>query len=152
MIKKIIIHENERGFVFKEGKFQHMLEPGKYRIYSFLDQTCIKTTIDRVVSINGLDVEILLRDRKFSENIVKVEVEDMCIALHFEDNRFKGVLKSGIYYFWKIYHEHKFQFVDISEPRVDLKKTMMSNVPKELYIKIEIPEGGIGLLFFDGKY
>jgi len=33
MMKKYMIQENQRGFLFKDGTFEKMLKPGKYRFF-----------------------------------------------------------------------------------------------------------------------
>ena len=149
---KTIIKENERGFLFKNGKFQYMLEPGKHNVWAFLGETYIKTAVGREVIIKDVDINVLLRDKKFAESVVKIEVPDVHFALHFEDGRVIGALKPGIYYFWKLFYEHTFRLIDISQPEIDTTKEIMAVIPIGFYSKVEVPEGYVGLLFFDGKF
>ena len=149
---KIIINENERGFLFKNGTFQHMMEPGKHNIYSFWGETYFKSTISKMVTIKDIDIHVLLKDKKFAESVTKIEVPDVHFALHYEDGRVIEALKPGTYYFWNVFHEHTFQIIDISQPGVTLSKEMMPTVPIGLYSQIVVSEGETGLLFFDGKF
>jgi len=149
---KIIINENERGFLFKNGTFTRMLLPGKQHIYVFLGYTYFKTTIGRMVNIKDIDINMLLKDKSFSDSIARIDVPDNHFALHFEDGRVIEALRAGTYYFWNVFHAHTFQLVDISLPRVTLAKDMMAVVPAGLYTKIEVSEGETGLLYFDGKF
>ncbi len=149
---KMIINENERGFLFKNGKFLRMIMPGKHNVFPFLGDSCIKTQIGSRVNVTNVEINVLLTDKNFSDSVTKIEVPDFQFAFHSEDGRIVEVLKSGTYYFWNVFHRHTFQFVDISEPQVNLPKEMMAHVPIGMYTRIEVPEGETGLLFFDGKF
>jgi len=148
---KVIINENERGFIFKNGKFQRMLEPGKHSVHTVFGETCLKTAIGRTVSVKDAEISVLLRDQGFSDSVAKIEVPDVHFALHFEDGRVIEALKPGTYYFWNVFHKHTFQIVDVSRPEVGLSREIMAVVPVGLYSRIEVPEGQTGLLFFDGQ-
>ncbi len=149
---KVIINENERGFLFKNGSFIRMLLPGKHSIIGFLGQTCLTVNIGRIVSIKDIDINVLLKDKNFSDSVTKIDVPDNHFALHFEDGKAIESLKSGTYYFWSIFHEHTFKLIDITEPKVNLSKELISIIPAGYYTKIEVSEGEIGLLYFDGKF
>ncbi|MCL1808492.1 MAG: slipin family protein [Clostridiales bacterium] len=149
---KVVINENERGFIFKNGRFLRMVEPGKHRVSSLFGETCLKTEISKEATVKGIDINVLLRDEKFSSSITKIEVPDVHCALHFEDGRVAEALGPGAHYFWNVFHKHTFQLLDVSKPQVELPKEMMSVVPLRLYSKIEVPEGETGLLFFDSKF
>ena len=127
---KIVINENERGFVFKYGKFQRMLDPGKHYIRRVFGESCFKATIDRAVTtVNNVDIKILMRDKGFSACVTEIDVPDIHYALHFEDGRVIDVLKPGTHYFWNVFHEHTFQLIDVSQPKVELKKELMASIP-----------------------
>ncbi|MDR1664984.1 MAG: slipin family protein [Clostridiales bacterium] len=149
---KIIVKESERGFLFKNGKFQRMLEPGKYYVKSFLGETFFATPVDRAVKLKDIDINVLLRDENFAKSVTKAEVPDVHFALHFEDGRVIDALSAGTYFFWNIFHTHTFQIIDISKPRCELPRELMSVIPAAFYHQFEVPEGETGLLFFDGTF
>lgn len=149
---KVIINENERGFLFKNGTFKRMMLPGKQNIFSFLGETYFKSTINRLVTIKDIDINVLLRDANFTKSVTKIEVPDLNFALHLEDGRVIEALKSGTYYFWNVFHKHTFELIDITEPKVNLPKEKMAVVPVGLYRQVLVSEGEVGLLFFDGKF
>jgi regulator of protease activity HflC (stomatin/prohibitin superfamily) len=157
---KVFISENERGFLFKNGKFQKMLLPGKHKISARSGETHFKTTISTMgttlattpVSIKNTDISVLLRDKAFANSVTKIDVPDNHFALYYKDGKIVGSLNPGIYYFWNVFNEYTFKLIDISQPRVDLTRETMSLVPANLYDRFEVPEGQAGLLFFDGKF
>lgn len=149
---KVIVNENERGFLFKNGKFKKMLIPGKHSVSTVFGETYFKTAIYRIVNIKEVDMNVLLKDKNFADSVTKVEVPDLFLALHYEDGRMLDTLRPGTYYFWKVYHEHTFQLVDTSTPAINLPREIMPMVSGSLYTQIAVAEGETGLLFFDGKY
>ncbi len=149
---KIIINENERGFKFKNGEFKKMLLPGKHSINSFLGETYFISTIYSMVSIKEMDINVLLKDKNFEKSVTKVEVPDHHIAMHYEDGVIVNILKKGTYYFWNLFHKHSFELVDMTSPNVTLSKEKVALIPRNLYKLIQVPEGLVGLLFFNGKF
>ena len=149
---KIIINENERGFLFKNGKFQRMLVPGKHSIKTRIGETHQITPVNDQIDAKNVDIRVLLRDKTFAANITVIDVPDCHIAIYNKDGRIVGALSPGKYYFWNIFHKFTFQLINTSLPRVALPKETMPLIPPNLFSRIEIPEGQTGLLYFDGKY
>ena len=154
---KIIINENERGFLFKHGKFQRMLVPGRHKIRSKWGETFSKIPVGGLIGSVplkhiGVNINVLLRDKPFAASVTKIEVPDLHIALYAKDARIIGALQPGLHYFWHIFHEYTFQLIDIRTPKIDLPKAMMTLVPSDLFSRFEVPEGQAGLLFYDGQY
>ena len=150
---KIIINENERGFLLKNGVYRKMLSPGKHAIKSYLGETYARVNVTKPVEIANVDIAVLLRDKTFADSVTRIDVPDGCIAIHKEDKRIVGTLKPGTYCFWNFYREHTFVLIDTSKAEItDLTREQLTAIPRNLYIRIEVPEGETGLLFFDGKF
>ena len=150
---KIIINENERGFLFRNGTYCRMLSPGKYRVKRIFGETYARVNIAMPVALSNTDIAVLLRDKTFAKNVIRIDVPDGYIAIHMEDNRIAGALQPGTYCFWNCYREHTFKLVDMSKSEInDLKPEQLMAIPCNLYSKIEVPEGETGLLFFDGRF
>lgn len=81
---KVIIEENQRGFLFKDGKYIKMLNSGKHRFWNK----------GYKVSIVNLDDELVL------DNIIhKINVEPYEKARLYLDNKFVRLLDEGTHYF-----------------------------------------------------
>lgn len=100
---KVIIYENERGYLFRNGSFIKFLGPGKYGYLGFLGYTVTKVRIEGAVHTNDIDINVLMKDKDFAESITRVSVPDNKIALHYVDDRLIGALTSGEYAFWNIF-------------------------------------------------
>ncbi|MCL2254226.1 MAG: slipin family protein [Lachnospiraceae bacterium] len=150
---KIIINENERGFLIKNGIYRKMMMPGRHYIKRIMGETYARVNIAKSVEVANIDIAVLLRDKEFQNSVVSIDVPDGYIALHMENNRIAGTLKSGTYCFWKSYREHSFKLIDISQTDItDVTPEQLRLVSRDLYSKIEILDGEAGLLFFDGKF
>lgn len=150
---KLIINENERGFLFKNGTYRKMLMPGKYHIKRMFGETFARVSVFKPIEVPNADIAVLLRDKAFVDNVSLVDVPDGHIAVHMEDKRIVGTLQPGTYCFWNCYREHTFIIVDISKAEItDLTSEQLAAVPQHLYHRSEVPEGEIGLLFFDGRF
>jgi len=150
---KIIINEYERGFLFKNGVYSKLLLPGKHKIKSMFGETVKCTNVTGAINVPEVDIAVLMRDKNFADSVERIDVPDGYIAIHTEDKRIVGTLRPGTYCFWNCYRDHGFKMIDISKAEnTDLTPEQMMAVPQNLYTKIEVHEGEIGLLFFDGKF
>ena len=150
---KTIINENERGFLFKNGMYRKMLMSGKHKIRKIFGESCVKVPVSNYVKIAEADIFVLMKDKNFSNSVTKIDIPDGFIAIHMEDGRIAEVLNSGTYCFWKCYCEHTFKLIDLVNAEItDLTQGQLMSIPHNLYVKIEIPEGEVGLLAFDGKF
>ena len=150
---KIIINENERGFLFKNGVYKRLLQPGKHIIRNVFGETYARVNVAKPIEVANADIAVLLRDKAFAESVSRVDVPDGFIAIHMEDNRIAETLRPGTHCFWNCYREHSFKLIDISKAEItDLSPEQLMAVQRNLYSKIEVPEGETGLLFFDGRF
>lgn len=154
IIMKVIINENERGYLFKNGNFIKFLTPGKHSYSSILGYSLEKVSLNDPVGLPWININILLRDKTFAQSVSIIEVPDNSIALCYIDSRLSYSLTSGQYEFWNIYEKHSYKIIDISQPTVskDIDLYMFNYISEELYTKIHVFEGEIALLYFDGKF
>ncbi len=150
----ILINDSERGFLFKNGVFNRMLLPGKHKLKTFMTtETVVRASIAKQVQVPNVDIDILMKDENFAKSVVRVEVPDNHFGIHMEEGRIIEVLMPNSYTFWDINGKRSFQIVDTSSPEItdfDLKK--MSRLPSGMYYKIEVSDGEVALLYFNGQF
>ena len=150
---KIIINENERGFLFKNGTYRKMLKPGKHSVKRNFGETYARVPIDLPIVVPKADITVLLRDKAFADSVARIDVPDGSIAIHMQEGRTAGTLQPGTYCFWNCVREHSFQLIDVTQTAMtDVAPEQLTAVPTNLYTKIEVLEGETGLLFIDGKF
>lgn len=150
---KQIINENQRGFLFKNGKFVKLLQPGKYHVFGSSEIKCCNIENDAVNIDTPID--ILLKDKDFKEQTTLIEInDDNHIALHFVDGEFTSVCECGKYAFWNVYNKHTFKIIDISDPETanDVPQIIFNRMPYNFYVKINVAEHQKARLCFNCKF
>ena len=151
LFDKVVINENQRGFLFKDGKYQKMLAPGKYYLFGDREVEC--AFIDQSLELARVSTEILLADAAVREAVTAVEVGDQELALHFVNGQFSSVLRAGKHVFFTLVDKHEFQIIDISTPEVsaDVPAYIFTRIPQYYFQKVEVAEYQKARLYFDRK-
>ncbi|MBE6768878.1 MAG: slipin family protein [Ruminococcaceae bacterium] len=151
-MKTVIIHDDQRGLLFKNGKFQKMLGAGKYRAFG-----------RREIRVAGLNMpimpeccraETLLSHPDAARAVSVADVGDEQGVLHFVDGKFDNLYLRGKHLFWADAGEHTYRSVDMSTPDVpaDLPRYVFSRIPPYMYQKIEVAEYQKARLYFDQQF
>lgn len=148
---KTIINENQRGLLFKNGKFAKMLMPGKY--ITFGDSKIEIQELGSALSSENASLDLLLQNKDVQAQTVCVEVGDRQLALHFVNGKFSGALLRGKYAFFTAYNKHDFTLVDISSPEVsaDVPEYIFSKIPGYFYTQAEVLPFQKARLYFNRK-
>lgn len=146
-----IINENQKGLLFKNGKFIKVLESGKYsRLFGKTIQICAIN--DEVVS-SFTTIDFLLKNKSFAEKTITIDVKQSEIALHLINGIYTDVLSAGKHVFWKSDSAHEFMVIDISSPKVadDFPVHFFNQMPRDYYKKASVQKHEKAILFFDNK-
>jgi regulator of protease activity HflC (stomatin/prohibitin superfamily) len=150
---KIIINENQRGLLFKNGKYEKLLVPGKH-IFLAGNHNVEIMNIDEEFKPYSYHLDIFLKDKILREQLEVVDIVDDMIALHYVNGKYSDCLTSGKYAFWKVYNTHEFRMIDIKEPAVseELPKFIFEVLPKRLFVKLEVAQYQKARLYYDQKF
>ena len=151
-MKKIIINENQKGLLFKNGKYVKMLTAGKY--YTYGDREIEVMYLNGHISTANCSLDTLLKDPALKKEVSVIEVADTEFALHFVNGKFVSPLGRGKYAFWSVIDKHDFKIVNISTPEVcdDVPEYIFSKIPASYYTKVEVAEYQKARLFFNKKF
>ena len=151
-MKKVIINENQRGLLFKNGKYVKMLPAGKYFSYGGKDIEVLN--LDQPIVSDKCALDIILSDKMVANNVSVIEVADEELALHFVNGKFASVLRHGKYAFWSLIDKHEYKIVDISTPEVsaDVPEYIFTKIPSIYYTKVEVLEYQKARLYFNQKF
>lgn len=150
---KYIIQQQECGYLLKNGVFQKLLMAGKH-IY-FGKQYEVKIVpMNGYVDTSNIPLEILKSNEEFSTKTVYTEIPDNCIAIHFVNGSFKDVVIGNEAICWNVYDKNEFKLIDITNPYMEetLPRMYFDLMPSDLYEKITVDEGEVGLLYFDKQF
>ena len=154
-MKKIIISENEKGLLFKNGKFVKLLDAGKYRLFG--DSVVERRPMDELYGEllpSGCSLETLLRNKEIARQTTVVDVGEQEIALHFVDGKFAQALKKGKYAFWSVERKHEFQIVSIANLEVgdSVPGYLMEQMDRCLYTKVTVASYQKARLYFNKHF
>ena len=151
-MKKIIVSEKERGFLFRNGKYIKMLAAGKY--YLFGDSEIEKVELSRPVVCSKCELETLLADSAVADCVSVIEIGDEQIALHYINGKFDNILRRGKHAFWSVNDVHEYRLVDISSPEVDpsVPEYIFDSISPLYYIKVEVADYQKARLCFNRKF
>jgi hypothetical protein len=129
------INDNNRGFLFRHGRYVKMLEPGVH--ITWLDSVIEVVPVNEAIKSKFTSIDLLLKDAKVASQTVLIEVPDQKISLHFVNGLFVEALRPGRYLFWTIFDRHEFREVDISTPEVDpsIPLHIFAKLPATMYSK-----------------
>lgn len=157
-----IIKENERGFLFKYGRFERMLQPGKYRFWNDAAITQGQIEVKRVPLSSQLtesfsvgELTAFAKDPEFAAQTVTQEVPDGMIAIHRADGRLSDVLPAGKYTFWTTVQQHSFELYDMTQPEVpaDMPQLLCDKLRAKGFMKgYLVSESQRGLLLINGRF
>lgn len=147
---KLVILEEQKGLVFKNGTLSKILETGKYMMDDNRKEVEI-LDMEQPLASKYCNIETLLQQPQIAEQTISIEVNDQEIALHYADGNFQELLQTGKYVFWNVWKKHTFQMVDITEPAVseDIPKYIFDKIPSTYFIKVEVAEYQKARLYYD---
>ncbi len=150
-MKRIVIADNQRGLLFRRGRYVKMLKAG---VYTEWGNTVIKT-LDLCNEIHPelCTLDTLLADPEVNASVTTVEVGDREYALHFVNGAFRKLLTTGKHAFWSVFDTHTFQTVDISKTEVDesVPRYIFPMIPSYVCSEIVVPEYHKALLYIDQR-
>jgi regulator of protease activity HflC (stomatin/prohibitin superfamily) len=117
---KVIIRNDERGVLFRNGNYSKYLKPGKYVFNPFIKYSVVVSDVNKTFDTAGKNINMFLEDKELFNELTVLDVQDYEIAIHYEDDKLVDVLKSGKYAFWNVMKKHSFKVVDIRNPEVGL--------------------------------
>lgn len=149
---KMILKENQRGLLYKDGVFVKMLAPGKHRFFTNVEVVVVTT--DKPLQSETTPLDTLLKNSAIGAETAVVDVKDQQMVLHFINGAYKESLLRGKFAFWKGEDEHTFTAVDLTTPEVDkdIPRYLFSKIPSTLYTRVQVEEYQKARLYYDGKF
>ena len=150
----MIVKNDERGLLFKDGNYVKLLKPGKY--FFFWPNKCKVEVLDVNKPFETeKDISVFLGDEVLKKELDIIDVKDNELALYFQDGKFRGIYSSGKYAFWNVLKKNTFKTIDKNKPEVDedVERSLFVNkVFAGLYTVLEVLHYEKGLLFYNNKF
>lgn len=152
----VTLLEHERGLLFKNGRLQQFLGPGRFRAWSL-------TKVDRFEKLSVLrpaielaDARVLATSEVLAPHVIVVHVGDAERGLVFDAGNFITFLAPGVHVFLRPPTDSLLvTLVDASSlelvhPRKDVI-TRAATAPTHLQT-VDVADGHVGVLFVDGAF
>lgn len=125
------IKKDQRGLLFKDGEYVKLLMPGNY--FTLLGQDI---EIHQILNpfFSRANFTFLKNDPILLKELEVVDLKDNEIALLFEEDKFKSVLKTGTHAFWKGGKKISFVKIDLNDPSID------ENIDRSILMKPEVKD------------
>ncbi len=151
-MKKIIIKENEKGLLFKNGKFVKVLSAGKHTLLGKSEVQVQMVTNAVMTDMAPLDA--LLQNPGFAGQVTVRDVGEGEFALHYKDGRYCAFLAPGKYAFWNMYNKHEFVKIDstVTEVGENVPKYIFDFISSRYYTEVIVPSYAVARLYLDGKF
>lgn len=151
---KVIINNNQKGLLFRNGVLQDFLGAGKYRAGGSKNIEVLPID-EEICSKNATVSQILTKviDRYKSDDLVsEVTVKNGEVALHYVDGVFENALTAGRHAFWKEAGAHEFKVYSTANPKItDIPAPIAARLGAELVLDYSVPAECKAVVYYDGK-
>jgi len=105
MFKRVHLRSWERGFLFQDGEFRRVLEPGTHWLFDPLFRARVdRMSMRQTVSSHG-ELDLFAHQLEGREDLRVLHLTDGERALVWEDGRFVAALEPGRHLIWTALHE-----------------------------------------------
>ncbi len=149
LVNKVIVQEQQRGLLYKNGKFIRVLDPGRYTLWGETEVFCTGLCGEIFSPLGG--TELLLTYPAFADRVEVIDVADHQAALLYRNGVFQTVLQAGRHLYWKMPEGYTWRMVDMTDPMVPddipprIRKTLVE--VHKLCETAVVQEWEAGLLF-----
>lgn len=148
---KMIIKENEAGFLMKNGVFVKMLFAGKHHVAKALGYELFVETMEDEVEFLEVPYQVLAKNKDFAEKTVRFQIPDGQLGLIYVDGKLRACANRREYVFWNEFEKHEIRLISMEQPEIgaEVTKQMLEVIPTKYYTAVEVGRGQAGLLYFD---
>lgn len=148
---KIIINNNQKGLLFKNGVLVDILGAGKYSADGKTKSVEILPLDGEIRSGSATTAQILAMD-KSGEFVSEVTVKNGEVCLHYVDGVFSNALTAGRHAFWNGAGAHEFKVYSTAGPKItDIPAAIVSRLGEGFVTEVNIPTESKGVVYYNGK-
>ncbi|MFV1967714.1 MAG: slipin family protein [Pirellulaceae bacterium] len=114
------LKDHQRGLVWIEGRFSHILAPGLYAYWTGVKDVRVEVVDARQVRFEHEDLKVITRTAAAHRLLDICMVERNCAGVLFIDGDYVDTLTPGLYAFWKDAAEAKLVEIDLRETTADI--------------------------------
>ena len=147
---KVIVNENQKGLLFKNGVLTRILNAGKYTLFG--GKTVELLPISKEILPAGCPVEKILDCPEAKDSVSVVSVKNGEVCLHYVDGCFEECLTAGKHAFWNDRGAHEFKVISTEDPKItDIPATIIKQLGTGFVTEIFVPDQSKAIICYDGK-
>ena len=143
------------GLVYKNGKFERVLEAGTQWLFNWNDKIQLEFETMKTALISTREIEQLAESPLLKELATFVDLQENERALVWIDGRFADVLGPGLYGYWTQLRKVKIEKISTEAlwlKRKDLPVILKATNASRLLQVVDVLEGRVGLVYVNGAY
>ena len=114
------LKDYERGLVWVDGRFSHVLPPGLYAYWTGQKDVKVEVVDARTVRFEHDELPVIVRSQMADRLLDVCRVERDRVGVLFMDGKYVETLRPGLYAFWRNTADAKVVEVDTRETMVDV--------------------------------
>jgi regulator of protease activity HflC (stomatin/prohibitin superfamily) len=114
------LKDDQRGLVWIEGRFTHMLAPGLYAYWHGMRDVRVEVIDARQVRFEHSDLKVIAKSAMAKSLLDICTVDRDRVGVLFIDGRYIDTLRPGLYAFWKGAADSRVVELDMRETTIDV--------------------------------
>jgi regulator of protease activity HflC (stomatin/prohibitin superfamily) len=114
------LNDHERAVVWVNGRFEAVLKPGLYALWTVFHDVRVEVFDARAVRVEHPDLAVMVQAKGAAPLLDAVTVDAGHAGLFFKDGRHEATLAPGVHAFWKGMAKARVLDVDLREQVVDV--------------------------------
>jgi regulator of protease activity HflC (stomatin/prohibitin superfamily) len=154
MFRYVKIRKYERGLMYRDKEFRHVLRPGRQFIFDPLFRVKVEVVSVRDVWLLTPDLDVIVRSGQLAGEIEVLDLKDHQRGLVWVDGRFDGVYDAGLRALWTVFHKVRVEIVDARDGRLertDLSVILANKTAERLLDEVQVEPNQVALLKVDGR-
>src|SRR5690606_37944483 len=155
LFKKYTIKSYEVGLLFREGEFERLLTPGRYRLFDPLSKLRVDIVSQRDPWLMHDKLDMIVKSGALASRAQVVDLKDYERALVWIEGRFSHVLPPGLYAYWTGFKQVRIEILDARQARFehpDFKTIARSPLAPQVLDICTVERNHVGVAFHDGRY
>ncbi|MEO0509087.1 MAG: slipin family protein [Verrucomicrobiota bacterium] len=145
------------GLKFRDGQFVELLQSGRQWIFDRFGRTVVNIVWqgDPWIEISKAQLKQLRENDAVNGYAEFIDMKDNQRALVWLDGRFYGILKPGLYGYWKSPVKVKIEIVELEDVRFQHAQFDIITKDKDVAVHLniqDIEDGKVGVLYVDGDF
>jgi len=120
LARVVDLKDHERALVWIDGRFDRILTPGLYALWTGIRDVKVELVDAREVRFEHPDINVIAKSRLADEALDIAVVENGRKCVYFKDGKYVETLDPGKYAFWKNTAKVKLFHIDMRECTVDV--------------------------------